>query len=161
VVCFIHGLPELIEYERAADGQKPAPVTQILNFRREVFRDRSICAFFWLVPETAAYLSTHAPDFWSFRAGSVRFSGTGAAPAQEVRKSDRLEQSDFQDRWSGDLEEKLSQLAAYRRRSPPDESAIGNLLLEIGSAQLNAYHVEAAFDALHDAEEIFGRLKDI
>jgi hypothetical protein len=88
------------------DCSKVTPVSQLLNYRRELFHYRALCAFFWMV----------------------------------------------------DLEEKLSQLVAYRRRSPPDDNAIGNLLLDIGRLHVERHESQKALDALHEALAIFERL---
>src|SRR5208282_6313721 len=127
---FIHGLPDLIRSQTSGDSSKVAPVSQLLNYRREFFHDQRLCVLFWLDPETVPYVMQNAPDFWSFRSGMAQFLDTPAAV--QSRDSGGWQQSAPSGRWSGDLEEKLRQLAVYRKKTPPDENAIANLLLDIG-----------------------------
>jgi tetratricopeptide (TPR) repeat protein len=154
---FVHGLPELIRAQTGDDYSKVAPVSQLLNYRRELFRDRALCAFFWLDPETVAYLMQKARDFWSFRSGTVYFLEVEDAPANRAVGALR-EESEATTRWAGDLEEKLSLLAAYRRKSPADDNAIGNLLLDIGRLHTQRHESEKALDPLHEALATFSRL---
>jgi len=153
---FIHGLPELIRAETQGDYSKVASVSQLLNYRRELFHDRALCAFFWLDLETVPYLRQNARDFWAFRSGTAYFLETEAA-TDRVPGAPRQEREPTT-RWAGDLEEKLSQLAAYRRKSPPDDNAIGNLLLDIGRLYAERYESERALATLHEALAIFERL---
>jgi tetratricopeptide (TPR) repeat protein len=153
------GLPELIRAETGGDDSKVAPVSQLLNFRREFFRDQSVRALFWLDPETVPYIMQNAPDFWSFRSGMARFTDTFGAEAMQPRDSGAWQQSEASQRFAGDLDEKLQQLASYRKKSPPDENAIANLLLDLGQLYLRRYDLQNAFDALHEAEGTFERLK--
>jgi tetratricopeptide (TPR) repeat protein len=153
---FIHGLPELIRAQTDGDYSKVAPVSQLLNYRRELFHDRAICAFFWLNPETVPYLRQNARDFWAFRSGTANFL---EVEAQTSRVSGILRQErEATTRWSGDLEEKLGQLVAYRRKSPPDNNAIGNLLLDIGRLHTQRHESERALERLHEALAIFETL---
>jgi tetratricopeptide (TPR) repeat protein len=152
----IHGLPELIRAQTGGDNSKVAPISQLLNFRRELFHDRSLYALFWLDPETVPYLMQKAPDFWSFRSGMAQFAD--ATEALGPRDASGWQQSAPSGRWSGDLEEKLRQLAVYRKKTPPDENAIANLLLDIGRLHVNRHEAQEAFDTLHEAEDIFARL---
>ena len=154
---FIHGLPEVVRAQTGGDYSKVSPVSQLLNYRRELFRDRALCALFWLDPETVAYLMRKARDFWSFRSGTVYFLEVEEAPDNRAVGSLR-EESKATTRWSGDLEEKLSLLAAYRRKSPADDNAIGNLLLDIGRLYVERHESEKALDALHEALMTFERL---
>jgi len=151
----IHGLPELIRAQTGGDSAKVAPISQLLNFRRELFHDRSLYTLFWLDPETVPYLMQKAPDFWSFRSGMAQFTET--SDAMQQRDSSGWQQSAPSGRWSGDLEEKLRQLAVYRKKTPPDENAIANLLMDIGGLYVNRHEPQDAFDALHEAEDIFAR----
>jgi tetratricopeptide (TPR) repeat protein len=155
----IHGLPELVRAQTGGDSSKVAPISQLLNYRREYFRDNCLCALFWLDPESVAYVMQKAPDFWSFRSGVAQFLDSSVAAATESRDRSGWQQSEPSGRWSGDLAEKLQQLAAYRRKTPPDENAIGNLLLDIGRLYVHRHEFQDAFDALHEAEAIFKRLK--
>ena len=157
VLFFIHGLPELIRAQTDGDYSKVAPVSQLLNYRRELFHDRALCALFWLDPETVAYLMQKARDFWSFRSGTAYFLEVEEVPANLAVGALR-EESEASTRWSGDLEEKLSQLAAYRRKSPADDNAIGNLLLDVGRLHTERRELEKALDSLHEAMAIFARL---
>ena len=154
---FIHGLPEVVRAQTGGDYSKVSPVSQLLNYRRELFRDRALCALFWLDPETVAYLMRKARDFWSFRSGTVYFLEVEEAPDNRAVGSLR-EESKATTRWSGDLEEKLSLLAAYRRKSPADDNAIGNLLLDVGRLHTQRHESEKALDSLHEAMAIFSRL---
>ncbi len=154
---FIHGLPELIRAQTGGDYSKVSPVSQLLNYRRELFRDRALCALFWLDPETVAYLMQKARDFWSFRSGTVYFLEVEEVPANRAVGAMR-EESQATTRWAGDLEEKLSLLAAYRRKSPADDNAIGNLLLDIGRLHTQRHGSEKALDSLHEAMATFARL---
>ena len=97
---FIHGLPELIRAQTDGDYSKVAPVSQLLNYRRELFRDRALCAFFWLDPETVAYLMQKARDFWSFRSGTVYFLEVEEGPANRAVGALR-EESEATTRWAG------------------------------------------------------------
>jgi len=153
---FIHGLPELIRAQTDGDSSKVAPVSQLLNYRRELFHDRALCAFFWLDLETVPYLRRNARDFWAFRSGTAYFLET-EAPTDRVSGALRQEKEPTP-RWSGDLEEKLTQLAAYRRKSPPDDNAIGNLLLDIGRLYAERHELERALEKLHEALTIFESL---
>ncbi len=153
----VHGLPELIRVETAADGTSPAPVSQRLNYGRELFRREAICALFWIDPETTRYLAERARDFWSFRSGTAQFDGGDDSGARAGPQGE-WQAAGSGSRWLGDLEEKLDQLAAYRSKSPPDESAIASLLLEIGRIRVNRNELQAAFEALDEADEMFGRL---
>ena len=152
----IHGLPELIRAQTGGDGSKVAPISQLLNFRRELFHDRNLYTLFWLDPETVPYLMQKAPDFWSFRSGMPQFAD--APEPSQPRDSSGWQQSAPSGRWSGDLEEKLRQLAVYRRKTPPDENAIANLLLDIGRLHVHRHEPQDAFDSLHEAADIFERL---
>ena len=152
----IHGLPDLIRAQTGGDSSKVAPVSQLLNYRREFFRDQRLCVLFWLDPETVPYVMQNAPDFWSFRSGLAEFADTTEAIL--LRESSAWQQSEPSGRWSGDLEEKLRQLAVYRRKTPPDENAIANLLLDIGRLHVIRYESQDAFETLHEAEDIFARL---
>ena len=172
VLFFIHGLPELIRAQTEGDYSKVAPVSQLLNYRRELFRDRALCAFFWLDPETVAYLMQRARDFWSFRSGTAYFLEPGTATrrlevtapasiivtyAKTIADGALRQEREATTRWSRDLEEKLSQLAAYRRKSPADENAIGNLLLDIGRLHTQRHELQTALDSLHEALRTFER----
>ncbi len=153
---FIHGLPELIRAETQGDYSKVASVSQLLNYRRELFHDRALCAFFWLDPETVPYLRQNARDFWAFRSGTAFFLET-ETPTHRPHWS--LGHENFG--WTGPydyLEQKLSQLAAYRRRSPPDDNAIGNLLLDIGRLHAQRHESQSALEWLHEALAIFEAL---
>lgn len=154
----VRGLPELIRSEITEEGSGPAPVSQRLNYGREVFRHQVICALFWIDPETSRYLAERARDFWSFRSGTSQFDDGPCEPGapSEVRGDWQSEAGSS--RWHGDLQEKLSQLAAYRSKSPRDESSIASLLLEIGRIRTEQHDLQAALEALHDAEETFDRL---
>ena len=154
---FIHGLPDLIRAQTAGDNSKVAPVSQLLNYRREYFRDYSLCVLFWLDPETVPYVMQNAPDFWSFRSGMAQFADTPAAVPS--RDDSGWQQSAPSGLPLGDLEEKLRQLAVYRKKTPPDENAIANLLLDIGRLHVNRNELQDALDTLHEAEDIFTRLK--
>ena len=153
---FVHGLPDLMRSQTSGDTSKVAPVSQLLNYRREYFHDRCVCALFWLDPETVPYLMQNAPDFWSFRSGMAQFTDT----IEELRPQDSSgwQHSVPSGRWSGDLEEKLRQLSTYRKKTPPDENAIANLLLDIGRLHVNRHEPQDAFDALREAEDIYERL---
>jgi tetratricopeptide (TPR) repeat protein len=155
----IHGLPELIRAQTGGDSSKVAPISQLLNYRREYFRDKRLCALFWLDPESVAYVMQKAPDFWSFRSGVAQLADTSEAAAIQARGSTGRQHSEPSGQWPGDLAEKLQQLAAYRKKIPPDENAVGNLLLDIGRLYVHRHEFQDAFDALHEAEEIFERLK--
>ncbi len=155
----IHGLPELIRAQTGGDSSKVAPISQLLNYRREYFRDKRLWALFWLDLETVPYVMQKAPDFWSFRSGMARFADTSGTAAIEARDSRARRQSEPSGRRAGDLAEKLRQLAAYRKKIPPDENAVGNLLLNIGRLHVDRHEFQDAFDALHEAEEVFERLK--
>jgi len=170
---FVHGLPELIRAETQGDYSKVAPVSQLLNYRRELFHDRALCAFFWLDPETIPYLRQNARDFWAFRSGTAFFQEAEApadgrqvaAPASlrghfssSIEAGGLRQEREPTTRWSGDLDEKLTQLAAYRRKSPPDDNAIGNLLLDIGRLHAQKHESERALATLHEALAIFERL---
>lgn len=152
----VHGLPELIRAQTGGDSSKVAPVSQLLNYRREYFHDHSLCVLFWLDPETVPYLMQKAPDFWSFRSGMAQFADT--TEALRPRDSSGWQESAPSGRWSGDLEEKLRQLAIYRKKTPPDENAIANLLLEIGRLHVNRHESQDAFDTLQEAAGKFERL---
>ena len=153
---FIHGLPELIRLQTAGDNSRVAPVSQLLNYRREYFRDQRLCVLFWLDPETVPYVMQNAPDFWSFRSGMARFGDT--VDASQVRDSSGWQQSAPSGLSSGELEERLRQLAVYRKKTPPDENAIANLLLDIGRLHVNRHEFQDAFNMLHEAESIFETL---
>ena len=150
---FIHGLPELIRAQTGGDSSKVASVSQLLNYRREYFHDQRLCLLLWLDPETVPYIMQNAPDFWSFRSGMARFADT--PEAVHPRDSSGWQQSAPSGRWSGDMEEKLRQLAVYRKKTPPDENAIANLLLDIGRLHVNRHESQDAFDTLQEAEVIF------
>ena len=77
----IHGLPELIRAQTGGDSSKVAPISQLLNYRREYFRDKRLWALFWLDPETVPYVMQKAPDFWSFRSGMAQFADTSETAA--------------------------------------------------------------------------------
>ena len=154
-----HGLPELIRAETGGDNSKVAPISQLLNYRREFFRDRSVRALFWLDPETVPYIMQYAPDFWSFRSGLARFADAVTTEAIQQRETSGWQQTETPERFAGDLEEALQQLATYRKKSPPDENAIANLLLGLGQLYLQRHELQNAFDALHEADGIFERLK--
>jgi len=154
----IHGLPELIRAQTDGDLSKVASVSQLLNYRRELFRDRTLCALFWLDPETVAYLMEKAPDFWSFRSGTAQFEDEPQESPSRLAPRLEWQVSTNSSRWLGDLEEKLHQLAIYRAKSPPDESAIASLLLDIGRIQTEKHQLQAALEALHEAEGLFERL---
>ncbi len=156
---FIHGLPELIREQTGGDDSKVAPVSQLLNYRRELFHDRALCTFFWLDAETMAYLIHKAPDFWSFRSGTAQFADTPGLESVWPDASRGWQESTSFDRWGGDLQEKLDQLAVYRRKTPPDANAIGNLLLDVGRLHVESHELQKAFDALHEAAAIFEGLK--
>ncbi|MGH9404923.1 MAG: tetratricopeptide repeat protein [Terriglobia bacterium] len=151
----VHGLAELIRAETEAGGSGPAPVSQRLNYGRELFRREAICVLFWIDPETSRYLAERARDFWSFRSGSAQFESDRGETSQEPRGEWQAESGS---RWLGDLQEKLDQLSVYRSKSPPDEGAIASLLLDIGRLRVERHETQEAFEALHEAEEIFGRL---
>ena len=155
----IHGLPELIRAQTGGDSSKVAPIAQLLNYRREYFRDKRLWALFWLDPESVAYVMQKAPDFWSFRSGVAQLADSSEAAAIQARGSTGRQQIEPSGRWAGDLAEKLQQLAAYRKKIPPDENAVGNLLLDIGRLYVDRHEFQDAFDALHEAEAIFDRLK--
>ena len=153
----VHGLPELVPAETATDDSGPAPVSQRLNYGREVFQHKAVCALFWIDPETMRYLMNSSRDFWSFRSGTAQFPDTPSDV--ELRSGEGGWQTMAPStRWLGDVEEKLEQLAAYRQKSPPDESAIASLLLDIGRLRVERRESQQAFEALHEAEEIFERL---
>ncbi len=153
---FLHGLPHLIREQTGGDSSKVAPVSQLLNYRREYFHDQRLCVLFWLDPETVPYLMQNSPDFWSFRSGLARFTDA-PAPAQP-RDTSGWQQSAPLALSSGDLEEKLRQLGVYRKKTPPDENAIANLLLDIGRLHVSRHEPQGAFANLHEAENIFERL---
>ena len=96
---FIHGLPDLIRAQTGGDSSKVAPVSQLLNYRREYFHDQRLCVLFWLDPETVPYLMQNAPDFWSFRSGMALFTDTPAVA--QLRASSGWQQSEPSGRWSG------------------------------------------------------------
>jgi tetratricopeptide (TPR) repeat protein len=155
----VHGLPELIRAETAGDVSGPAPVSQRLNYGRELFRRQAICALFWIGPETTRYLAERSRDFWSFRSGTAQFQGE--AGELGLRQESRGEWQDASGlRWLGDLQEKLDQLAVYQSKSPPDESAIAGLLLDIGRLRVERYEVQSGLEALHEAEDTFERLSN-
>ncbi len=154
----VRGLPELIRAQVGDDDSKIAPACLLLNYRREIFRDRALCVLFWLNPETTTYLIHKAPDFWSFRSGAVEL--TEATDQRMERPGGRVWQgTEPLTRWSGDLKEKLSQLEVYRKKSPPDENAVADLQLDIGRLHLQQHRMQAGFEALYEALEIFERLK--
>lgn len=153
---FIHGLPDLIREQTGGDSSKVAPVSQLLNYRREYFHDQRLCVLFWLYPETVPYLTQNSPDFWSFRSGMPLFIDN--PPVAQLPASSGWQQSEPSDRWSGDLEEMLRQLAAYKQRNPPDENAIANLQLEIGRIHVHRHEPDKAFDVLRKAANTFVRL---
>ena len=154
----VHGLSELIRAETGGDLSKVASVSQLLNYRRELFRERALCALFWLDPETVAYLMQKAPDFWSFRSGTAQFEDQPRQSRASPELRPEWQTNTPGSRWLGDLEEKLHQLAIYRAKSPPDESAIASLLLDIGRIRSEKYELQAALESLHEAEELFERL---
>src|SRR5579871_649601 len=158
----IHGLPELIYSQRGLregdDDSRVAPVVQRLNYGREVFRRNAISCLFWLDPETLAYLMARARDFWSFRSGTARFeeASSDAGDSMEVGRERETPKS----RGIDSLHEKMEQLAVYRAKSPPDEHAVADLLLDIGRIRINKYDLQAALAALHEGEALFERLGD-
>src|SRR5207244_2213530 len=145
-----HGLPELVPAEIAKDGSAPAPVSQRLNYGREMFRREAICALFWIDPETTRYLAEWARDFWSFRSGTAQFEAEQRELGARSEPRGERQASAPGSRWLGDLEEKLDQLAIYRAQSPPDESAIASLLLDIGRIRVERHELQPAFEALHE-----------
>ena len=153
----VHGLPELIRAETADDGSGPAPVSRRLNYGRELFRREAICALFWIDPETTRYLAERARDFWSFRSGTAQFDEAGE-PVARAELRGGWQTTTPGSRWLGDLQEKLDQLAVYRSKPLPDDGAIASLLVDIGHIRLERHELQAAFDALHEAEEIVERL---
>src|SRR2546426_8057210 len=157
-VFFVRGLPELLQEQTRNEGVRVAAVAQRLNFRRELFRDRGICAFFWINPESVAYLSRYAPDFWSFRAGTAQFEDLRGGSISPTTGFQRQEEAPARGFRAGDLEENLKQLAIYRKKSPADENAIGNLLIEVGRLYFARHKVQKALDVLHEALAIFARL---
>ena len=158
ILFLVHGLPELVRAEIAKDGSAPAPVSQRLNYGREMFRREAICALFWIDPETTRYLAERARDFWSFRSGTAQFGDEQRELGARSEPRGEWQASAPGSRWLGDLEEKLDQVAIYRAKSPPDESAIASLLLDIGRIRVQRHELQPAFDALHEAEETFARL---
>jgi tetratricopeptide (TPR) repeat protein len=154
----VHGLPELIRIETAADGSAPAPVSQRLNYGRELFRREAICALFWIDPETTRYLAERARDFWSFRSGTAQFDAEPGEQNAPTEPRGEWQTGAPSSRWLGDLQEKLDQLAVYRSKSPPDESAIASVLLDVGRIRVERRELQPAFEALHEAEEILERL---
>ena len=120
----VHGLPELVRAEMAADGSGPAPVSQRLNYRREVFHHKAVCALFWIDTETMRYLMNWSRDFWSFRSGTAQFPDTGGEADLRLNEGSGWQTMAPSTRWLGDVQEKLEQLALYRQKSPPDEAAI-------------------------------------
>jgi len=152
---FIHGLPELIRAQTGGDSSKVASVSQLLNYRREYFHDQRLCVLLWLDQETVPYVMQNSPDFWSFRSGMARL--TDAPGAAQPRDPGGWQQSAPLG-LSGDLEERLRQLAVYRKKTPPDENAIANLLLDIGGLRVNGHELQEAFANLHEAEDIYERL---
>jgi len=156
----VRGLPELIAAQAGQAVSGIAPAVLLLNYRREIFRDRKLCVLFWLNPETLPYLMNQAPDFWSFRSGTAQFEERPVEAAGRSREDSGWQTSAPSTRWLGDLDEKLSQLAFYRQKSPPDESAVGSLLVDIGRLRVERLELQQAFEALDEAEEIFERLAD-
>jgi hypothetical protein len=187
----VHGLPELIRAEtppparmeityqkvlgteeKARTETAPgrpwrAPVSQRLNYGREVFHRKAICALFWIDPETMSNLMNWSRDFWSFRSGTAQFAGeavsvqftlTTPGDADSPSGESGWQTKEPSTRWLGDLEEKLQQLVAYRHKSPPDENAVASLLLEIGRLRAQRHELQQGLEALHEAEEIFERL---
>src|SRR6266571_2479977 len=154
----VHGLPELIRAETARDGSGPAPVSQRLNYGREMFRRQAICAVFWIDPETTRYLAERARDFWSFRSGTAQFEAERRELDARSEPRGEWQTSAPGSRWLGDRSEELDQLAIYRAKSPPDESAIASLLLDIGRIGVERHELQPAFEALHEAEQTFARL---
>ncbi|HEV2378746.1 MAG TPA: tetratricopeptide repeat protein, partial [Terriglobia bacterium] len=159
-LLLVHGLAELIRAEAGSDGSGPAPVSQRLNYGREIFRRQAICALFWIDPETTRYLAERARDFWSFRSGTAQFDDTAAETGVNSEPRGEWQTGTPGSRWLGDLQEKLDQLAVYRSKSPPDESAIASLLLDLGRIRVERHELQPAFEALHEADEIFERLGD-
>src|SRR2546425_39345 len=157
-VFFVRGLPELLQEQTRNEGVRVAAVAQRLNFRRELFRDRGICAFFWINPESVAYLSRYAPDFWSFRAGTAQFEDLRGGSISPTTGFQRQEEAPARGFRAGDLEENLKQLAIYRKKSPADENAIGNLLIEVGQLYFRRHEIQKALGVLHEALAIFRRL---
>lgn len=156
----VHGLPDLIRAETANNTSGPAPVSQRLNYGRELFRREAICALFWTDPEITRYLAERARDFWSFRSGTEQFGDDlreeGNRPEGQGERQATVPGS----RWMGDLKEKLDQLTFYRAKSPPDDSAIASLLLDIGRLRIKGHELQAALQALDEAGQIFERLGD-
>lgn len=107
----VHGLPELVRAETATDDSGPAPVAQRLNYGREVFHHRAICALFWIDLETMSYLMSWSRDFWSFRSGTAQFADTPGEADVRSTEGRGWQTMAPTTRWLGDLEEKLDQLA--------------------------------------------------
>src|SRR5439155_755090 len=115
-------------------------------------------ALFWIDPETTRYLAERARDFWSFRSGTAQFEGEQRGLDARSEPRGERQASAPSSRWLGDLEEKLDQLAIYRAKSPPHESAIASLLLDIGRIRVERHELQPAFEALDQAEQTFARL---
>jgi len=151
----VRGLTAVITAETAAGGE-PAPVTRRLNYRREVLRERGIRVLFWIEPETIAYLSQNAPDFWAFRSGTAMFVRRERPTGESLLERQPVEQPLRST--AVDLEEKLAQLAVYQSKSPPDLNAVANLRLEIGKAYFQRFELQRALESLHESLRLFEQL---
>ncbi len=158
----IHELPSVIEKQTLENPERSSPFVQLLNYRREVFRDEAICALFWTDKETLAYLAEKAPDFWSFRSKTVEFPPE-AEPGRlrEMEAVTTREPSRYTSRQKIDerLKEIESQLAIYRSKEPPDENAVAGLLLEAGGLSFDKHEMQDALRLLFDSQRIFERLQ--
>src|SRR5207249_11643785 len=111
-----------------------------------------------LEPSTTPDLAESARALWSFSSGTAECKDEQAQPDVRSEARGEWKTSAPGSRWLGDLEEKLDQLAIYRAKSPPDESAIASLLLDIGRIGVERHQLQPAFEALHEAEQTFARL---
>ncbi|MCL5055015.1 MAG: tetratricopeptide repeat protein [Firmicutes bacterium] len=163
----IRGLPELIQgqLKRIESGDNQSQIADaclLLNYHREIFLEKAICAFFWIDRETAAYLANNARDFWSFRTGvSDGVSDfTDELAGNSRHLSDFISQKESPVLVFGDLNEKLERLAAYRGKTPQDENAVGNLLLDIGILYYQKRDLQNAVDYLNQAAAAFKHLEE-
>jgi tetratricopeptide (TPR) repeat protein len=159
----IRGLPELIQgqLKRIESGDNQSQIADaclLLNYHREIFLEKAICAFFWIDRETAAYLANNARDFWSFRTGVSDF--TDELVGNSGHLSDFISQKESPVLVFGDLKEKLKRLAAYRSKTPQDENAVGNLLLDIGILYYQKRDLQNAIDYLNQAAAAFKHLEE-
>jgi len=84
-VIFVYGIERSI-----LSSESYHPTLAVLNYKRELFRDRlPVPIVFWLPEYALSAIAEGAPDFWAWRSGVFEF----VTPRQETEKMWRAEQT--------------------------------------------------------------------